>query len=607
MNFIIKNFKKPKTILIVLGLTGIIVFSVMLVGYGSYLGALIIGPGTPVTICTDPDGENLFQKGTTKQITGGHTSTYYDQCQNGKVHEWYCEGNQAEVKNISCPDGYSCVDLTDGKCTKVTEPDPTCEADGKCKYPGCPAGDPDCNCTEQGGNICQTNETCLGTSLSYSGSGTCCSVACAPAAIYSISGRIISSEDISSSRIAINLTGTSSASTVTDSFGSYSFINLTDGSYTITPSDNNYIFSPISNTITIPKGCATTNMANRNFNAISKECNSGETKNHTCQDGTEVDWCSCDNYKWACIDSPEVNCPATCEADGKCKYPGCPAGDPDCNCTEQGGNICQTNETCLGTSLSYSGSGTCCSVACAPAAIYSISGRIISSEDISSSRIAINLTGTSSASTVTDSFGSYSFINLTDGSYVVAPSDGSYTFDPIYINITMSGNNVTDQNFTAVPVLCDQYFEVQNENSTPIAGVEIFAQGAFSEISRGPVCNTDNTGRCFLSFRWTEKNHTVEASKDGYECYNNECQRTFDGCLSEAIVLKLKKSNADFQTADLDCNGSVNLTDYSILMSFWHKDPSGYNSCQSPDIDKDGDVDLPDASILMSQWTEKKL
>jgi hypothetical protein len=54
MNFIIENFKKPKTVLIVLGLTAVIVFSVMLVGYESYLSTLIGGSGT--SVCTDNDG-----------------------------------------------------------------------------------------------------------------------------------------------------------------------------------------------------------------------------------------------------------------------------------------------------------------------------------------------------------------------------------------------------------------------------------------------------------------------------------------------------------------------------------------------------------------------
>jgi hypothetical protein len=117
---------------------------------------------------------------------------------------------------------------------------------------------------------------------------------------------------------------------------------------------------------------------------------------------------------------------STCQADGQCKL-GCPSGDPDCSCTQQSGDLCQSNETCSGTSLLHSGSGTCCSVQCTPAVGY--------------------------------------------------------------------------------------------------------------------------------------------------------------------------------QSADLNCDGKVNLTDSAILMSFWGKDPSQSNSCQSPDINKDGSVNLTDSAIMMSQWT----
>ena len=57
-------------------------------------------------------------------------------------------------------------------------------------------------------------------------------------------------------------------------------------------------------------------------------------------------------------------------------------------------------------------------------------------------------------------------------------------------------------------------------------------------------------------------------------------------------------------SADLNCDGNVNLTDVAILLSFWGKDPSGATSCKSPDINQDGKVNLADFSVMMSQWTK---
>src|SRR6185312_3116631 len=49
----------------------------------------------------------------------------------------------------------------------------------------------------------------------------------------------------------ITLSGASSANTVTDSFGNYSLGGLADGTYTVTPSEAGYVFTPASQTITI--------------------------------------------------------------------------------------------------------------------------------------------------------------------------------------------------------------------------------------------------------------------------------------------------------------------------------------------------------------------
>ena len=75
--------------------------------------------------------------------------------------------------------------------------------------------------------------------------------------------------------------------------------------------------------------------------------------------------------------------------------------------------------------------------------------------------------------------------------------------------------------------------------------------------------------------------------------------------LSEPVTIigAEKKNDGSFSSADLNCDGNVNLTDSAILMSFWGKDPSGPTSCQSPDINQDKAVNLTDFGIMMSQWT----
>jgi len=42
--------------------------------------------------------------------------------------------------------------------------------------------------------------------------------------------------------------------------------------------------------------------------AVFKECSAGEIKYYTCPDGTQVEWCHCEDGKWACIISPEDKC-----------------------------------------------------------------------------------------------------------------------------------------------------------------------------------------------------------------------------------------------------------------------------------------------------------
>jgi hypothetical protein len=74
--------------------------------------------------------------------------------------------------------------------------------------------------------------------------------------------------------------------------------------------------------------------------------------------------------------------------------------------------------------------------------------------------------------------------------------------------------------------------------------------------------------------------------------------------LEEIWPIKIRCKEGETLSADLNCDGKVNLTDSAILLSFWNKDPSEATSCKTPDINQDGSVNLADFSIIMSQWTK---
>jgi hypothetical protein len=80
-----------------------------------------------------------------------------------------------------------------------------------------------------------------------------------------------------------------------------------------------------------------------------EECVSGETMPYICTDGTEVEWCSCVEGKWVCIEEPELECPTlvtecvlTCEACEVLNVEECVC-EPVVPCC--GNEVCEENET----------------------------------------------------------------------------------------------------------------------------------------------------------------------------------------------------------------------------------------------------------------------
>ena len=81
-----------------------------------------------------------------------------------------------------------------------------------------------------------------------------------------------------------------------------------------------------------------------------------------------------------------------------------------------------------------------------PSLIYSISGTVTGAV---SQGVTVSLSGAGSGTTTTTASGSYSFGNLANGTYNVAPSISGYSFSPVSKAVTINGADITTVNFTA--------------------------------------------------------------------------------------------------------------------------------------------------------------
>jgi len=76
---------------------------------------------------------------------------------------------------------------------------------------------------------------------------------------------------------------------------------------------------------------------------------------------------------------------------------------------------------------------------------YAVSGTISTSTGAGISGVTVS---TGSVSTTTTATGTYTLSNLANASYTLTPSLSGYSFSPVNRNVTVSGANVTAQNFT---------------------------------------------------------------------------------------------------------------------------------------------------------------
>ena len=142
----------------------------------------------------------------------------------------------------------------------------------------------------------------------------------------------------------------------------------------------------------------------------------------------------------------------------------------------------------------------------------SISGTVKSAEGTAVSGVTMTLSGDKAGTTVTDSEGNYSFGGLGNGNYTVTPGKTGYTFSPEIRAVTVTGADVTGQDFTGILITYSISGAVKDSFSGKgIAGVTIALTGADKNITT----TTDKKGNYSFS-SLGNGSYTVTPGKTGY-------------------------------------------------------------------------------------------
>ncbi|MEQ1512549.1 MAG: proprotein convertase P-domain-containing protein [Lysobacteraceae bacterium] len=128
--------------------------------------------------------------------------------------------------------------------------------------------------------------------------------------------------------------------------------------------------------------------------------------------------------------------------------------------------------------------------ACGGVTTYTVSGTITTSAGAGINGVNVS---NGSSSTTTSSTGAYTLSGVANGTYTLTPSLSGYTFTPATRSVTVSGANVTAQNFTGAPV-------VDTTPPSTVASLSATALGS-SQINLNWAAATDTGGSGLAGYR----------------------------------------------------------------------------------------------------------
>ena len=302
------------------------------------------------------------------------------------------------------------------------------------------------------------------------------------ATTYSISGKVMAG-GTPLSGVTITLGGTLHRTTTTDPNGNYTLAALGDGDYTVTPAKTGYSFSPVSRPVTVSGADITGQDFTGTTYSISGKVMAGGIP----LSGATITLSGVTNK----VTTTNANGDYTLTIVGngnyivtpsKAGYAFSPVNRP---VTVNGADI--TGQDFTGTT-------------------YSISGKVMAG-GAPLSGVTITLSGVASRTAISNANGDYTLTTVGNGNYTVTPSKAGYTFTPVNRPVTVSGADVTGQDFTGTTYFISGKVMA---GGVPLSGVTIALSGTMNKTT------TTNASGDYTLTTVGNGNYTVTPSKAGY-------------------------------------------------------------------------------------------
>jgi inhibitor of cysteine peptidase len=239
---------------------------------------------------------------------------------------------------------------------------------------------------------------------------------------YSISGKVTAG-GAPLSGVSMSLSGTTNKVATTDANGDYTFSIVGNGSYTVTPSKTGYTFTPVNRSVTVNGADVT----GQDFTGTTYSISGKVTAAGAPLSGVSMSL------------SGTTNKVATTDANGDYTFTIVGNGSYTVTPSRAGYTFTPVNRSVTVNGADVAGqdfAGT----------TYSISGTVTAG-GVALSGATVSLSGTTNKVATTDASGNYTFTIVGNGSYTVTPSRAGYTFSPANRSVTVSGADVTGQDF----------------------------------------------------------------------------------------------------------------------------------------------------------------